>query len=481
MTSRSLASQLARDSRRLGSIRGRIQRALEHSGLLCLRHLVILSDADYRTILFLLMALEPEGRIEVRDGLLSAADRTLGVQRSRLTCAACDAERQLRSDSADSLRLSSEVATMRLTPSLFYGQRGVTTETVLRRCDYMMRRGDADDRRIVFLGDNDNQSIALASLAKPRRVAVLDIDVRVLSSIERAARKNDLTVETYHHDLFEPLRPDLRDAFDVFVFDPYPTPDASFEAMAVNNGIELLEAGGTGVGYTFALPTHKFNGNSLAFQRMLSGFGLVVTDVIPRLAEFLPIAGELIQDEERWIARLGGIDGLVSHTKSLVRFETTQATPRALPRDGRPGVGSGERRAQLVRDMSTHYLLHAVGFEAQKHLVLETASDHDEWQEAFAVSDRRDTMPVSQLVGEVVGIPLSDAEVSRLLAETACPTLRQLAANNGYVVSEDEAQVLTMIASGGYKGLVHAGLSADPEHRALYLAARVFTSHFREG
>jgi predicted methyltransferase len=483
MNSPSLAYQLSH-ARRLVHAREGIQRALQQNGPLCLQHVVILSDIDYRTVLFILAALEREGRVEVRGSLIFGGDRALVKHGSGGSCAACDESRELRSDSISSLQLPIEIMAMRVAPSLFYGQRGVTRETLLRRCEYMIRRGDVDNRRIVFLGDNDYQSVALASIAKPNRVVVLDIDVRILSSINRAARENDLSIETYHHDLFEPLRPELRNAFDVFVFDPYPTPDATFEAMAVANGINLLETSACGVGYTFALPTHKFKGNALPFQRMLTDFGLVVTDVVPRLAEFLPIPGELIEDEEQWIARLGGFDGVVSHTKSLVRFETTQATATPPPKDGRPYVTvSAHRREQLVRGMSTHYLLHAVGFEDQKRLVIETASDHEEWQEAFAAAERNcsgDTMPVDRLLREIVGSPLSEADVGRLLADTTAATLRQLAAENGYTVRKSEAQVLRTIATAGYEGLVAAGLSDNPEYRLLYLAARVFASHFRD-
>ena len=323
----------------------------------------------------------------------------------------------------------------------------------------------------------------MASVANPARVAVLDIDVRVLSNIEHAANKHGLAVETYHHDLFEPLAPDLRGAFDVFVFDPYPTPDASFETMAVANGIDLLAPGDIGVGYTFALPTHKFNENSLALQRMLCNFGLVITDVVPRLAEFRPIPGELIDEEEQWISRLGGVDGLVSHTKSLLRMETTALTPDTVPVDNRPQlVSATERREQLVHGMSSHYLLHAVGIEAQQQLVLDTANDGEQWQAAFSASARAsrcDTMPVNRLLGELVGRPLSNAEVAQLLDEPTGATLQRMANDHGYVVTEKDALTLKTIAATGYRGLVDSGLSENAEHRALYLAARVFTSHFR--
>lgn len=464
-------------------VRTRIVRALWQNAPQCLRHLVIGSDTDYRTVVWFLMVMEREGEIEALDGIaLTTGPEGPVAQASR--CVLCDAERSSSSLASNArAELAAELTAMRLTPSLFYGQRGITPETVLKRCEYMTRRGDIDRRRIVFLGDNDYQSVALALTAKPERVAALDIDVRVLSKIEQAASKYGLAIETWHHDLYEPLRPELRNSFDVFIFDPYPTPDASFEAMVIAKGINLLETGGNGIGYTFALPTHKFRQNSLPLQRVLANSGLVVTDVVPRFAEFLPIAGELVPDESEWIDRLGGTKDLVSHTKSLVRFEATEIT-RAPELLYDPEETSAGRRQELVRGMGTHYLLHAVGFEAQKGLVLETASDRAEWERAFeGVEPARevDTMPVDRLLQEIVGQPLPEREVARLLQEAERETVLRFAAANGYSVDEAEAEALTTMAKAGYGGLVEAGLAADAELRALYLAARVFASYFRGG
>ena len=58
MSAGPLASQLARQCRSLLHVRGRIERALRDDAPQCLRHLVITSDTDYRTLVWFLMQME---------------------------------------------------------------------------------------------------------------------------------------------------------------------------------------------------------------------------------------------------------------------------------------------------------------------------------------------------------------------------------------------------------------------------------------
>jgi predicted methyltransferase len=487
MATSALATQLQGRSAALRRIRSRIDGVVQAHGSICFPHLVILSDTDYRTVLLLLETALRERELRcLRTGLIATTASSFDGDEASGTCSSCVAGAPVLLSEDIDATFRQLFSTMSIAPSLFYGQRGITCQSALRRAACMVRRGDVTGKRILFLGDNDYQSVAVGLTHAAAKITVVDIDVRVLDNIRMAGQHSGFEVETVHHDLYSNLPDHLRGAYDVFVFDPYPSPDASFERMVLRCGLQALRSDPGGVGYTFASPTHKAIGHLLPLQRTLTDMGLAMTDLIPRLVEFVPIVGELLEDERHLIARFNTgakpAQEVVSHTKSLLRFETTSESSQAGAQSDSPEPAADlSWRENLVRVMGSHYLVRAVGFDSQKQLVLSSVGDRDAWESAFRglqTAPVGDVMPVGNLMTEVVGHPLSDDDCVSLLADDPTEAQR-LAQMNGYVVTAQECEALRTMALTGYEGMAAAKLTHQMQSRGLYLLARVFASYFR--
>jgi hypothetical protein len=95
-----------------------------------------------------------------------------------------------------------------------------TPETVLRRALLIKRRYNFDGVRILFLGDHDLTSIACALTLPSARIAVCDIDERLLEHVQSLAKEHGLSIATYWTDLRVRLSSALRGGIDLVVTDP---------------------------------------------------------------------------------------------------------------------------------------------------------------------------------------------------------------------------------------------------------------------
>jgi len=108
-------------------------------------------------------------------------------------------------------------------------QSFVLPESNLRRTLFALDRGALLGKRVLFLGDDDAGSLAVALLARELdasvEVCALDIDRRVNKYLRSAAEQEGLDVRLVAHDARSPLPGDLRGAFDtVFTDPPYTLP-----------------------------------------------------------------------------------------------------------------------------------------------------------------------------------------------------------------------------------------------------------------
>jgi len=101
-----------------------------------------------------------------------------------------------------------------------------TEETVLRRAILLGDMPDVTQKQLLFLGDNDLTSVAFSLLFKAKRISVVDIDKQVLRFIEMVSQKEKLPIETFEHDLRNPLPRSEFKRYDVVFFDPPYTPEA---------------------------------------------------------------------------------------------------------------------------------------------------------------------------------------------------------------------------------------------------------------
>lgn len=99
----------------------------------------------------------------------------------------------------------------------------------LRRCLFALDRGALLGKSVLFLGDDDAGSLAVALLARELgsevRVAALDIDGRVLEYLRSCAQSEGVEIELLEQDAREPLSAGWRGQFDtVFTDPPYTLP-----------------------------------------------------------------------------------------------------------------------------------------------------------------------------------------------------------------------------------------------------------------
>jgi predicted methyltransferase len=101
-----------------------------------------------------------------------------------------------------------------------------TEDTVLRRVVLLGTIPGILQKSLLFLGDDDLTSVAFTLLYKAEKVTVVDIDSRLLQFLKMIAREERLPIETFEHDLRNPLPKSEFKRYDVAFFDPPYTPEA---------------------------------------------------------------------------------------------------------------------------------------------------------------------------------------------------------------------------------------------------------------
>jgi hypothetical protein len=95
-----------------------------------------------------------------------------------------------------------------------------TPETVQRRAEFLAERFSLDGADVLFLGDHDLTSLALALAVPGARIAVVDVDEDLLAYIDRSARDLDLSIACRFGDLRLGLPWSLQHGSDLVFTDP---------------------------------------------------------------------------------------------------------------------------------------------------------------------------------------------------------------------------------------------------------------------
>ena len=162
-----------------------------------------------------------------------------------------------------------------------FDQGFISLEGVLRRVAFILERGDLLNRSICLVGDDDLLGAALALTGLPRRVRVLEIDSRLVDSINAIASRHGLALEAGVFDVQDPLPEDARGGYDVFITDPVETLPGL--TLFLSRGVSVL-AGAGGSGY-FGLTTLEASRSKwFAIQQRLQEMGLVITDIRRRFS-----------------------------------------------------------------------------------------------------------------------------------------------------------------------------------------------------
>ena len=120
-----------------------------------------------------------------------------------------------------------DILNYRVDPKRAFDQFMTTPETVMKRVELMNFLKDIDSKRILFLGDDDNTSLAVALKKTASKITVVDIDQRVLDGIRSLANDYGFAVETIHHDLKFALPKNLLSSYDIVFTDPPYTPEGA--------------------------------------------------------------------------------------------------------------------------------------------------------------------------------------------------------------------------------------------------------------
>lgn len=158
-----------------------------------------------------------------------------------------------------------------------YDQGYVLEYVTIARVALMWQKGDLAGLELLVLGDDDLVSIAAALTGVPKRVAVLDIDERLLDFIQKVSDKEGLGIQVTKHDLRYPLPEELQGAFDTFITDP--TESLKGMKAFLSRSLSCLKGPGS-AGY-FGFTRREA---SLKKWRIIQGFllekGAVITDII---------------------------------------------------------------------------------------------------------------------------------------------------------------------------------------------------------
>ncbi|MHA1473044.1 MAG: bis-aminopropyl spermidine synthase family protein, partial [Promethearchaeota archaeon] len=106
-------------------------------------------------------------------------------------------------------------------PDFALDQSHATSSTVVNRSLYLLKKGDIEGRKILFLGDDDATSLAVGLLNLAEEITVIDIDPNVIKFLSDGANTLSLTnFNVLTHDLRDSSPESVLNNFDVVVMDP---------------------------------------------------------------------------------------------------------------------------------------------------------------------------------------------------------------------------------------------------------------------
>jgi len=153
------------------------------------------------------------------------------------------------------------------------------------------------DKQTLFMGDGDGMALALAYLSslnllcRPSHLTVLDFDERVVTSINRFARKYSLDdfVEAHLYNVMDPVPPEFSAKFDFFYTNPpYGSANKGGSSIVfIDRCLELCISNCTGcviIPYDEERTWTQVTMHQI--QRYVLEFGLVVAEMLCQLHSY---------------------------------------------------------------------------------------------------------------------------------------------------------------------------------------------------
>ena len=120
-----------------------------------------------------------------------------------------------------SIKKIEEILSTRPKPNFALDQSHAISSTVVKRALYLLKKGDIEGKKIIFLGDDDATSLAVGLLNLAEEITVVDIDLNVIRFLSENANNLSLkNFEVISHDLRDPCPTNILNNYDVVVMDP---------------------------------------------------------------------------------------------------------------------------------------------------------------------------------------------------------------------------------------------------------------------
>ena len=188
------------------------------------------------------------------------------------------------------LSKAKEYCKLRVVPNVEIDQCPTTPEDLAKRIAFMYENGDLNDKRILCIGDNDFASLLMFEMGKPKEVVVIDIDKRVLDTIDKVAQKKKWAIKTKRFDIRKLSQANypknLEERFDVFQTDP-PYTEVGFKYYL---GLGMIALKRRGVGYIVAPHMNLENWSDellYEIEKFLLEHGFFITDIFSSFQSFI--------------------------------------------------------------------------------------------------------------------------------------------------------------------------------------------------
>lgn len=216
-----------------------------------------------------------ESGLELASGLHPVED---------MSCTYCDGRGLSFSRFSDVEKKFNEIQSSRPPASHNFDQGYVTPATSVARFVLAYERGDVKGKDILVLGDDDLVSIVLGLSGLPKSITVVEIDKRLTGFIRETGEKYGFEVNVNDFDLRKPLPEIHVKRYDTFFTDPPETIRAADAFLG--RGISALKEPGSAGYFGFTRREASLT-KWYDLQRLLLGYGIVITDIIHNFSEYI--------------------------------------------------------------------------------------------------------------------------------------------------------------------------------------------------
>jgi hypothetical protein len=165
-----------------------------------------------------------------------------------------------------------------------YDQFLATPATMVKRALWLNAHDDLWRRKLVFLGDDDLTSVAVASLGLAKSLTVIDIDPDILTLINSAAHKLKLPIKTISADLRQDRLSALSRQFEVVFTDPPYT--LAGVSLFIDHGLRLLQNNPSSSLYFCYGNSERARTKTLAVQRLLLQKKMVIANLAAHFNQY---------------------------------------------------------------------------------------------------------------------------------------------------------------------------------------------------